>query len=362
MVCFSLPQGRSGASGPVSRAAWSFRSRYGYQNIMFITAGEVIEAVTGIEWDAFVREQIFEPLGMASTTTTTEGIEDRPDVATPHVMEDGQVVAVPWRDFDNVGAAGAVNSSAWEMAQWLRLQLGRGVFEGRRLLSDSVVEEMWTPHTVIRRGESSRELFPETHFQAYGLGWSLRDYRGRKVVSHGGSLDGMRTQVGFIPEEDLGVVVITNVNISRVPQVVLYHLFDTFLGPREKDWNRVMREAHLESRAEGEERRREREEARVEGTTPSLPLEAYAGTYADSLYGMAEVRLEDGALVVEVGPAFVGELEHWHFETFRARWRDEQLGRAWVQFHLDRRGRVEEVEIQGWRGFRKREGVPEDGG
>jgi len=335
--------------------AWSFRSQYGYQNIMFLTAGELIEAVTGTSWDRFLRERIFNPLGMTTTTTTTRGIEARSDVATPHVLIDGEVTPVGWRDFDNVGGAGAINSNAWEMAQWIRLQLGGGAYEGDRLLSDSVMKEMHTPQTVIRLGETTERLFPDTHFQAYGLGWTLQDYRGRKVVRHGGSLDGMRTQVGLIPEEDLGVVVLTNLGNSWIPQVVLFHIFDAFLGPSGKDWNEAMYTVNLEEEGKAEERRAREEASRVLGTSPSHDLEAYVGSYSDTLYGEARVSREDGTLLLEIGPSFVGELEHWHYDTFRARWRDLQLGRAWVEFRLDREGKVTEVEVEGWGVFHRTE-------
>ena len=322
---------------------------------MFITAGELIESINGTSWDDFLRNEIFEPLGMKASRTTTRGIAETANVAMPHALMEGKVTPIPWRNFDNLGGAGAVNSNAWEMAQWIRLQLGEGVYEGRRILSDSVLKEMHTPQTVIRMGENTEKLFTETHFQAYGLGWTLQDYRGRKLVRHGGSLDGMRTQVGMLPEEELGVVVLTNLNNSWVPQVVLYHILDAYLGRRDKDWNQAMRSLYVEEEAESQERRIRDVEARVEGTSPSLELDAYAGVYADSLYGLAEVRLEAGALVLEVGPEFVGDLEHWHFDTFRARWRDESLGWAWVQFRLDRRGKVSAVEVQGWRDFHKTE-------
>jgi hypothetical protein len=202
---------------------------------------------------------------------------------------------------------------------------------------------------------NTETLFPETHFQAYGLGWSLQDYRGKKLVRHGGSLDGMRTHVGLVPEEKLGIVVLTNLNNSWIPQVVLYHILDAYLGPRDKDWNALMRSAYLEAEEEAQERRVQEEAARVKGTSPSLDLEAYTGSFTDELYGEARITLEDGALVLEVGPQFVGDLEHWHFDTFRAHWRDESLGTAWVQFRLDRRGRVSEVEVEGWRAFHQTE-------
>ena len=114
--------------------------------------------------------------------------------------------------------------------------------------------------------------------------------------------------------------------------------------------------AYLEGEAEARDRRAEEEEARIQGTSPSLDREDYVGVYSDDLYGSTHVRLEGDELVLEVGPEFVGDLEHWHFDTFRARWRDESLGRAWVQFRLDRRGKVAEVEVQGWKAFQKTEG------
>ncbi len=327
---------------------WSFRAHYGYQNIMFLTAGEIVEAVTDTTWDDFLDARIFTPLGMDETTTTVRDLPSRPDVATPHGRIDDEVAPIAWRNFDNLGGAGAIISNVEEMAQWIRLQLGHGEYEGRRLLSDSVVREMHAPQTIIPISEDSEEMFPMTHFRAYGLGWSLMDYRGRKVVRHGGSLDGMRTHVGLMPEENLGVVAVTNVTESAVPQIIMYHVFDAYLGAADRDWNQVYLAEDRESEERAAERRRELEESRTEGTSPSLPLEDYTGTYTNELYGEAEVRMEDGRLVLEVGPYYVGDLEHWHHDTFRADWRDPYLGRAFVNFHLDERGRVEEVEVDGW--------------
>ncbi|MEJ2205991.1 MAG: serine hydrolase [Gemmatimonadota bacterium] len=334
---------------------WSFRSRYGYQNIMFLTAGELVGKVAGTTWDAFVDERIFTPLGMERSNTTTRDIEARGNVATPHVFTDTAVVTVGWRDFDNLGGAGAINSSAADMAQWLRLQLGNGTYEGTELFSDSVTWEMRGAVTVIPRGQEARETFPETHLQAYGLGWTLQDYRGRLVVRHGGSLDGMRTHVALMPEEDVGVVVLTNLNVSVVPQLVAFHVLDRFLAPREdgsvKDWNDLMRGRWLEDQAEARERREATEAERVTGTTPSLALDAYVGTYQDVLYGTANVSLEEGALVLDVGPYFIGTLEHWHFDTFRARWRERGLGTAMVTFQLGADGQVAEVRVGGFDRF-----------
>jgi CubicO group peptidase (beta-lactamase class C family) len=332
---------------------WSFRSRYGYQNIMFTTAGEIVEAVTDTTWDEFVTARIFEPLGMITSTTTIRDLEGRTNKAMPHGKIDGEVTPIPWRNFDNLGGAGSINSSVQDIAQWMLLQLGEGTYEGLQLLSDSVVKEMHTPQTIVRRSKDDEEMFPQTHFSAYGLGWRLMDYRGRYIVRHGGALDGMRTHVLLVPEEELGVVAITNVNDGRIPQAIVWHVVDQYVGPQEKDWNEVYLEAAEKSRARADSARQKVERERVEGTSPSHPLEDYTGTYASELFGTAVVEEEDGALVINVGPYFVGDLEHWHFNRFRATWRDRYFGKDWVQFELNGSGEVASVAIPGFGKFER---------
>ncbi len=336
--------------------AWSFRSRYGYQNVMFIAAGEIVEAVTGTSWDDFLQERIFEPLGMVSTTT--RALDAIANAATPHGRIQDEVRPISWRDFHNVGGAGAINSSVADMAQWIRLQLGEGLFEGQRLLSDSVIKEMRTPQTVIRPGNNQERLFPESHLSAYGLGWTLQDYRGRLVMRHGGSLDGMRTHVLPIPEEELGVVAITNVNESSVPRAVVWYVADQYLGSTGKEWHRLLRAADDEARREEEEERAKAESQRLSDTHPSRPLPAYAGTYDDELYGTASVTEDNGSLTLQVGPHFEADLEHWHLDTFRATWKDRYMGRDFVTFRMGRDGTVSSVEVEGFGEFRRRDADP----
>jgi CubicO group peptidase (beta-lactamase class C family) len=335
------------------RPSWSFRARYGYQNIMFTTAGEIVEAVTDTTWDQFVSRRIFDPLGMLHSTTSIRELDGRTNVATPHGRIDGEVMPIPWRNFDNLGGAGAINSSAADLAQWMRLQLSEGTYQGTCLLSDSVIKEMHTPQTVVRRSAQDEEMFPESHFAAYGLGWRLMDYRGRLIVRHGGALDGMRTHVLLVPKEELGVVAIANVNEGRIPQAIVWHVVDAYLGPRDKDWSEVYLAAAQEARDRADSARERREHERVSGTTPTHPLGDYAGTYLSELYGTAVVELADGHLVVRVGPYFVGDLAHWHYNTFRTTWRDRYLGEDFVSFDVDRRGTVAAVEVQGFGRFQR---------
>ncbi|HLM56633.1 MAG TPA: serine hydrolase [Pyrinomonadaceae bacterium] len=332
------------------KPAHSFRSRYGYQNIMFLAAGEIVPAVTGKSWDDFVRERFFAPLGMARTTTSHKQLLQTPNIATPHNELRGKLRVIRYDNVDNAGGAAAINSSAAEMAQWLRLQLGRGIYEGRKIFSPPQSREMWTPHTVVSGVSESAERFnPTVHFNLYGLGWFLGDYHGRKVVSHGGGLDGMISRTAMMPEENLGVVVLTN-SETALSSVLSNKIFDTFLGVPRRDWSADYLARSKAGRAAEEAEEKRVEASRAANTKPSLPAEAYAGAYEGPMFGAAKVAVENGKLVVRLAPSpnFVGDLEHWHYDTFSVRWRDSivyPFGRGFVTFRLSRGGKVEEMKI-----------------
>jgi CubicO group peptidase (beta-lactamase class C family) len=325
---------------------WSFRSQFGYQNLMYLAAGQVIARVTGKPWDDFVRERLFVPLGMTGSNTSTRALAGQPDVASPHAEIDDVVRPVPWRNIDNIAPAGSINSHVVDMAQWVRLQLGRGKLGDRQLVSARQVDEMHTPHTVIRTDSAARALNPSTHLRAYGLGWFLEDYQGRLVVHHGGNIDGMSALVAMLPEERLGVVILTNMNGTALPTVVSRRLWDLHLKtPRARDWNVEMRKATERQIARAREAQKRQEAERVANTRPSLALDQYAGVYADSMYGDVRVRAANNALHIDRGPAFQGELEHWHFDTFRSKWAAEMLGRSFVTFRLNAAGKVDELVL-----------------
>jgi CubicO group peptidase (beta-lactamase class C family)/D-alanyl-D-alanine dipeptidase len=332
---------------------WSFRSHYGYQNIMFMAAGEVAAAASGMSWDDLVRKKIFTPLGMTRTTTTIRALPAMQDVAMPHELRNDTVYVIPWRNMDNLGPAGSMNSSANDLAQWLRMQLRDGIYAGKRIMSDSVVEEMHTPQTVIRISDESRKLYDDTHFMAYGLGWSLRDYHGRLLVSHGGVIDGMRTEIGLVPEDSLAIVVLANLDGTNLPTALLYRALDAYMGAPARDWSKLLLDARRKSEAERDSSRRAFEAARVANTRPSLPLESYVGVYSDSMYEDIEVKLDGKSLVATMGPSYTGDLSHWHFDTFKVTWRDPSLGSAYFTFVLGPDGKVKELEMRNMGDFKR---------
>ena len=332
------------------RPVSSLRSAYGYQNIMFLAAGEIVPAVTGRSWDDFVAERFFKPLRMARTTTRHADLLAAANVAAPHNELDGKLRVIRYDNVDNAGGAAAINSSASDMAEWLRLQLGRGAVDGRRLFSAQRSREMWTPHTVVSGvSESAERINPTTHFNLYGLGWALNDYHGRKVVSHGGGLDGMVSRVALMPEENLGLVVLTN-SETPLSNALSNKIFDVFLGVPPRDWSADYLERARAGRERAAAEAKRVEDARVPNTKPSLAPAAYAGTYTGPMFGDARVAEENGRLVVRLVPSpnFVGDLEHWHFDTFRIKWREGityPFPRGFVTFVLDAQGKVSEMKI-----------------
>lgn len=327
------------------KPSWSFRSRFGYQNLMYLAAGQVVASVSNKSWDDFVRERVFTPLGMKTSSTSIKAFGSD-NVATPHAKLDDKVQAIAWRNIDNIAPAGSINSNVLEMAQWVRMQLGGGMYEGKRLISSAAMKEMHTPQTIIRIEGLNASLYPQAHFLSYGMGWFLSDYRGRKVVEHGGAIDGMRAEVAMMPEEKLGLVVLTNLGGTILPHALMFKIFDSYLGAPQRDWCAEMLKTTkgLEDQAKAAEKKAEAD--RVKGTSPSLALDKYAGRYQSEMYGNLVMSFENGKLVARFGPNFTGELEHWHYDTFRVVWRDRVEGKGMVNFRLNSQGKVESVNME----------------
>jgi len=336
-----------------------FRYIYGYNNIMFIAGGQIIPVLTGKTWDAFVRERIFDPLGMKDTNTSVSDFRPGGNVANPHTWKDGKAEAVSWRNIDNAGPAGSINSSAVDMAQWVRLQLNDGVYEGKRLVSAATLGETHEPQMVMTHDLAKEDLSlyrpfwpPETHFMLYGLGWFLEDYRGRKVIWHGGAIDGMNALVAFMPEEKIGVVALVNLNRDGYNQILpalMWRVFDAYLGAPPRDWS-----AEILQRVKwGEEKAdaaRKQLEKPIPNTKPSLALADYAGHYVNCALGDARI-VESGEALAWRGAPFGGPLQHWHYDTFQVTWPDVRAGSApqksLVSFQLNPQGHIRSLMVEG---------------
>ncbi len=324
-----------------------FRAGYGYQNLMYIAAGRIIEKVSDKTWGAFVKERILTPLGMTRTTMSVKDLKE--NYALPHNESGGKLRALPLGNIDNsIGLAG-LNSSVAEVAKWLRLQLGRGTFEGKQIFKKERSGEMWQQNIFTNVNPNPAKDAPTTMFSGYGLGWVLNDYRGRKVVSHSGGLDGMITQTAMMPTENLGLVVLTNSETGAIG-IMRNKIFDVFTDSPKRDWNAEALDRAKTAKANEDKETRKVDASRVQNTKPSLALKDYAGTYSGEMYGDVTITEENGKLVLRLVPApnFVADLEHWHYDTFQIKWRSSvnyNFPRGWVTFTLNGQGKTDQLKI-----------------
>jgi len=327
---------------------YPFRAEFGYSNIMYLTAGEIIPAVTDTSWDDFVKYRIFEPLGMNRTFTSVEDLKALNNVAMPHNDVNGENINIGYINWDNIGPAGSINSSVYDLSKWLKLQLNNGKLNNKTLISDNQLREMWHPHINKRIGKGSEALWPTKHFNAYGMGWDIMDYHGYKIINHGGGYDGMISRTVMVPELNLGFVILTN-NINSLPYALMFSILDFYIQPKDmKEWPDMFLEFEKAGKEALERNTYAEEQKRVPDTKPTLPIEKYVGLYGGEMYGNAEVKLVDGKLEVQFipTPIFNGKLSHWHYNTFVIEMDNvSSLPPGKCNFKIDEFGEVEEMKI-----------------
>ena len=342
--------------------ATSFRSAYAYDNVLYLVAGEVIEAVSGQSWEDFVQSRILAKVGMSSSNVRHSDATRAGNVATPHAPVDGKVRPIAPFDSDNTNPAGGINSNAEDMAKWLLVQLVEGrLADGSALIKPATARQLGTLVTPIPIGEGSpelRELRPS--FNGYGLGLGVRDYRGRKLLTHTGGLPGYVSKVAMIPDARLGIAILTNQESGAAFEAIADHIMDAYLGAPATDWiavfQAIMKRAAAATAASAQTAGATRDAA----SKPSRPLETYAGRYRDPWYGemtISFVRAEGapgpapaaGGLAIKFDrtPLLTGTLEHWQHDTFVARWTDRELrADAFVTFALNPDGTIDTVKMK----------------
>jgi len=332
------------------KPASSFRSRFAYDNLLYMTAGQIIPAMTGVSWDDYIRQHIFAALGMNNSNVSTAGFKPGDDYAFPHSRVDGKLQVIRFEVLDNAGPAGSINSCAADMAKWVQLQLNRGKFidHDNRLFSEQQSKEMWSPQTILPIGDPPPPLAGlKANFADYALGWGLRDYHGRKLVGHTGGVAGFVSRVMLVPDENLGVVVLTNAEEGGAFDAVLYHVLDHYFGLPPTDWIAGFKSVRDTEEKDAAEAMKKAEGVRAADSKPSLPLEKYAGNYTDAWYGPITIRGENGSLVITFDhtPSMIGDLQHWQYDTFRAHWRDRTIEDAFVTFSLKPDGGIESARM-----------------
>jgi hypothetical protein len=314
---------------------------------MFIAAGRIVEKVSGMPWADFVKSRILTPLGMTRTTTSVRDLKD--NYAIPHNESGGTLRALPVGYLDYAIGAVRLNSSVADLSKWIRLQLGRGKFEGKQIFSEAQSWQMWQPNTLLPISEAAAKNNPTRHFNAYGMGWGMYDYYGRKILNHSGGLDGMLSYTVLIPEENVGFVVLTN-NESPSYRIMMAKIRDVFVNAPKRDWNDEEKTQEAKSKIEEAKEAKKIDDARVPNTKTSLDLKNYTGTYTSQMYGDVTISEEDDKLVMRLVPApnFVADLEYWHLDTFQIHWRPSvhyNFPRGFVTFTINKDGKTDQLKI-----------------
>ena len=332
------------------KPATSFRASYAYDNLLYIVAGKIIAAKTGKPWGEAVRERILTPLGMNGTVTDVGAMTSSADYAAPHsVIGQHAAVVKPMPVPNAVGAVG-IDTSAEDIARWMTVLLNGGQIPGgARLFSEAQSRELWSEQTPIRITDPKPALAAtKPNFSAYGLGFSLRDYHGRKIAMHGGALQGFYTLVLMVPEEKLGIAILTNAENRSSMTALQWRILDHYLNLPPTDWIKLYADQEAQMHSEELAKIGHASAVRAAASTPSLPLAAYDGEYQDPWYGKASIREEDGKQVMrfERTPDLSGVLEHFQHDTFIVRWQERNFNAdAYVTFALNPDGSIERMKM-----------------
>jgi CubicO group peptidase (beta-lactamase class C family) len=335
--------------------AYSLRSDFVYQNIMFGLAGEVIERASGMRWSDFTQQRILTPLGMTRTRTSYGAMLATHDAnqSEPHYRIRDTIRVIADDSVDAIPEAGAIWSTAADMAKWMRFLLDSGRVNGKRLVSEAGYREIMKPQSFVGAGEfypTARLTRP--HWTTYGLGWFQQDFRGRFLAFHTGSLDGRTAIIGLEPDQRVGVYVFGNLDHAEFRHALMLQAIDLFAGTNGqpvRNWSDEFLPLYAGIRASAAKARAAEDAKRVMGTQPSLPLAGYAGTYTHPAWGDLVVSLVDGALHLQLGagPLNGGTLGHWNYDTFRATLGDGRNGPNTFTFLLDPEGKATRVMLDG---------------
>jgi CubicO group peptidase (beta-lactamase class C family) len=328
----------------------SFRQRYQYNNLMFMTAGVLAERLTGQSWDDLIAARIFAPLGMTRSNTSVRQMPHSDDYSLPYLQRSGKVVAVPFRNIDAVAPAGSINSSVEDMMRYIQMHIDMGRHGTTTLLSKPSAMRMQSGYSTNPPSlDPEAPVHPEIVSGGYGLGLQVLVYRGHKLVTHGGGIDGFISGMSWMPHQRLGVMVLTNFSGDNpVPNVVMYQIYDRLLRLAPIDWNSRLRTDLLRNRMQQAERRAKERAEQVPGTSPSHQLADYTGNYTHRAYGTINVSQENGGLVIRLESVGM-RLEHFHYDVFRVASvldpADDRFLTSRVTFSYPPGGRIDRVAI-----------------
>jgi len=330
--------------------AYSLRSGFIYQNIMYLVAGQVIEKASGMPWERFVNERIFVPLGMKNTFPNYEYSRKYQNRSTAHFEIKGKIQPIPEDVADPIAPAGAVWSTSDDIGKWLNFMLGNTTVNGKELLKPATYKEILKPQVIVPAGGFYPTIaLTKPHWMTYGFGWFQHDYRGFMVDFHTGSLDGRTAIIGMIPDKKLGVYIFGNLDHAEVRHALMYKVFDLFgFDDNSRDWSTEMKGLYDGLKANGAKETEAVKAKRVLNTKPSLPLSAYIGKYSDPFFGSMEVVEAKGKLRLIVTKELSADLDHWQFDTFQSTWNKAWWDSGLITFQVSPvSADIESVNVDG---------------
>ncbi len=322
-----------------------FRAVWQYQNLMYMTAGYLVEQLTGRAWEEFVIERIFQPLGMERGNLSVEISRQSSDIALPYKEEDGTSTEIPFRNLDTVGPAGSINASVEDMTHWLLLHLNAGKHSDRQIVSEHNIGQLHAPQMVMMEGVGIPTKHPEAPQASYGMGWFVQPYRGHNLIHHGGNIDGFSALVSFLPRENLGVVVLTNGNGNPVPYILSLNIYDRLLGLDQVPWNERYKEDRAHAKEAAEAGKEKSATDRKANKGPAHDLDEYTGAYAHAGYGVMSIALDEGGKGLTAtynGLDFA--LTHYHYDVFELTYELFDL-RLKAVFATNARGDIDSVAL-----------------
>lgn len=313
---------------------YGFRAQWGYCNAAFLAAGEIIPLATGKSWEETVKEKIVKPLKMERTCMLSEELSKVSNAAIPHTLVNGKLVKLPYPLIDNLAPAASMSSSAKDMCHWLIAQLDSGRFEGEKVIPQEAIAATRVPQSIIKTDPRDSV---KSHFYLYGLGFLVSDRDGKIVVSHTGGVDGFVTSVMMVPEEKLGIVVLTNTDQNNFFQNLSSEIRDAFLGLPFGDYSRLSLGQFMKEESAHALWLDSLHKIIAKRNTPPVELKKFSGIYTNPVYGEIEVRAENSGLVIYFSnhPGMTGKLEYIQGASFLCIYSNPTMGIKEISFAVD---------------------------
>jgi CubicO group peptidase (beta-lactamase class C family) len=311
---------------------YSFRSKWGYCNMGFVTAGEIIHEASDTSWEDFVRVHLFSPLQMNHTTTSFSLFANDTNSAAAYTVLNDSLVKIPYANVENIGPCASINSCVKDLTNWLLMQLDTGRFGGTTVIPSSAVRDTWRSQMLMN--DQNNPLFPMKHFATYGMGLELNDFAGRKVMSHSGGANGFVTQLMFVPEEQLGIIVLTNTDANNLYDALCYQILESYLNLPYRNLSEIYYEDYKENMFAQDSEIKSWKERTAMKPEAALPLDRYSGKYTNEVYGGIEIKKENNKLNIYFShhPGNIGHLEAYGGNDFVCTYSDITCGIKMISF------------------------------